>query len=913
MAGIDTFAKVMLHGNGTNNSTTITDSSLSPHTFSASGNAKISTSQIKFGSAAIKFNGGVDRIESSYNSDWNIGLLFTIDFWIYPTLLDEGYVQTIMMVGIDSELPGWQLGLIGTDLFFSYCTDGTTGTIATPFAGTSALTLNTWQHVEIVRNNSDAYIFIDGVLSQTGSFDQLGTNDAFYEASVPLYIGYNNHGDDYALHAYVDELRLSKGVARHTVGFTPMTEEYTEESGGGPVTVIPTIIDMTWQVQTPSFPGFTQVTNAKKIVSFNPLVIITDTTPLKIARINITDPSNPVTSLYTFTGATDPQDIAYDSLLDKLFVACGSGQIIEINGSDFSDYTVYDTGVTSDLNKIAILLGYDFIMAATSYNLGEIVTMDNSIHSVLNLDIRVRQQINSIMNCIINTVHVALVNTDIRVRQQINSILGLDIRCHNVEIGNYQEPIGREDFVVFIDNVQSNDVILESILVRDKEDEKSEATFDIARRHDNLDYTEDNVYSQITNQNEIRIELQGIEIFTGHINNLAMQSDNETVSISAFSDDPRPDERSTVTLSIATKDEHLSLYHAIINNPKIENPYLLADDQNPSMYKGIFVNGGWDESQNVSRWSPLLNSATVAEDVQTGAFIPKQNWTYFWFAMATNFITGIKWATLRYLGTSAGGLTSDTWNITGMAYKYQREFESTQIRLGTGIAYANDFQYVYTEDCQDMYAYMIATYGAHGAFTYTWDDIQIYVNKTSVYSILEEKIGFRVGSAPHKAISCKSGRLVVADKWVDMPDGLYTHRDQSYDYRQFALDIMNLELLKIQNINGAVLPKTSADIEMFLDGYFYYKIALLKRINIDATVTPNIYNKNNGFPVSVKSLEINAKEMSVTLHCDNQWSRTEMKEIEASYPDENDDKYLFPASDQLLYSKFDPKIQGEVQ
>jgi hypothetical protein len=127
--------------------------------------------------------------------------------------------------------------------------------------------------------------------------------------------------------------------------------------------------------------------------------------------------------------------------------------------------------------------------------------------------------------------------------------------------------------------------------------------------------------------------------------------------------------------------------------------------------------------------------------------------------------------------------------------------------------------------------------------------------------------------------------------WIDQvnnanqADGLYTHQDAGYNFIDYINAVGALELKKIQNINGSVLPKTHCDLKMFLDGYYHYKIALLMRLNIDNTTTSNIYNNNNGFPVSVKSIHISAKDMEVTLSCSNEWSRYELLEMEAKMPD----------------------------
>jgi hypothetical protein len=75
---------LLLHGDGTNGSTTITDSSLTPKTVTAVGNAQISTAQSKFGGASILLDGSGDYLDVGSNSAFGYGLSdFTIETWVY--------------------------------------------------------------------------------------------------------------------------------------------------------------------------------------------------------------------------------------------------------------------------------------------------------------------------------------------------------------------------------------------------------------------------------------------------------------------------------------------------------------------------------------------------------------------------------------------------------------------------------------------------------------------------------------------------------------------------------------------------------------------------------------------------------------------------------------------------------------
>ena len=81
--GDPNFANVelLLHGDGTNGSTTFTDDSNSSRTITASGNAQIDTAIKKFGSGSAEFDGTNSKLIVSGNPLGSGD--FTIEFWIY--------------------------------------------------------------------------------------------------------------------------------------------------------------------------------------------------------------------------------------------------------------------------------------------------------------------------------------------------------------------------------------------------------------------------------------------------------------------------------------------------------------------------------------------------------------------------------------------------------------------------------------------------------------------------------------------------------------------------------------------------------------------------------------------------------------------------------------------------------------
>jgi len=91
---------LLLHGDGANGSTTIVDSSTSPKTVTAVGNAQISTAQSKFGGASLAFDGAGDYLTIPDDSSFDFGFNdFTIEGWIYTQKADEYCVCAQSSIG----------------------------------------------------------------------------------------------------------------------------------------------------------------------------------------------------------------------------------------------------------------------------------------------------------------------------------------------------------------------------------------------------------------------------------------------------------------------------------------------------------------------------------------------------------------------------------------------------------------------------------------------------------------------------------------------------------------------------------------------------------------------------------------------------------------------------------------------
>jgi hypothetical protein len=214
------FNSLLLHGNGTNGSTVITDSSGSPKTVTAVGNAQISTAQSKFGGSSIAFDGNGDRLDCSTNLGLAnfpaSGQLGTIEGWFYFINVPSSRSAIAGVWGGPSNTIGW---------FFDINSAGNVvmenGGNITTITLSSPISFNVWTFLALVNTGSQLRVYKDGV--------QVGTGSNYSPALSPdvFRIGTRNIGD-LPVNGYIDEFRVTTGVARYTANFTPPTAPFPD-------------------------------------------------------------------------------------------------------------------------------------------------------------------------------------------------------------------------------------------------------------------------------------------------------------------------------------------------------------------------------------------------------------------------------------------------------------------------------------------------------------------------------------------------------------------------------------------------------------------------------------------------------------------------------------------------------------
>jgi YD repeat-containing protein len=219
------YTKSLLHMNGTDQSTTFTDDATDgSHTWTAYGNAKLTTADKKFGSASGTFDGSGDYISTAYSSDFNFGSGdFTIDFWFKRS----GGVGTNQYLGLYSN-SGSGIGYFMIQVYSDnkfYLTFWDTSNQSHQLAGTTTITdTTTWHHLAFVRSGSTITEYVDGTACGTHNIGGL----AIYNNTQwgPAWGRMGDYAGEY-FNGKLDEVRISKGLARWTSNFTPQSEDGT--------------------------------------------------------------------------------------------------------------------------------------------------------------------------------------------------------------------------------------------------------------------------------------------------------------------------------------------------------------------------------------------------------------------------------------------------------------------------------------------------------------------------------------------------------------------------------------------------------------------------------------------------------------------------------------------------------------
>lgn len=220
----DSYTSLLLHGEGANNATTTVDSSLNTKTVTLSGGAKLSTTAKKFGVSSIFFDGTDDYASIDDNADFNLGYnSFTIEFFVYfDALLDGTHYGVTSQWGTTAGDRSFYIDRTAANKFTVYFyADSVLKSIEVASAAYAA---GQWHHFAFVRSGNVFSLYINGTSVGTPVTDA-GTMS---NSAETLRIGMVGNATDgyYLMNGYIDEYRITKGIARYTANFTPPTVSF---------------------------------------------------------------------------------------------------------------------------------------------------------------------------------------------------------------------------------------------------------------------------------------------------------------------------------------------------------------------------------------------------------------------------------------------------------------------------------------------------------------------------------------------------------------------------------------------------------------------------------------------------------------------------------------------------------------
>ncbi len=225
--GLDSYVKLMLHCDGTDASTTITDSSASAHTVTCVGNAQIDTASKKYGTGSLLFDGTGDYCTVPDHADWNFGTGdFSIDCWFKVNT--SAIWQPICGQYQDSSNYWWLSLKITGSLYFLRFRVVVSGTTLFDNASPPITMGGDYNHLEWGRSGANVYMFHNGTsLTVDGLSITAATSMPNLTGVLEIGACYNH---TYVANGAMDELRITKGAIRHTSSFAVRSYPYNSSA-----------------------------------------------------------------------------------------------------------------------------------------------------------------------------------------------------------------------------------------------------------------------------------------------------------------------------------------------------------------------------------------------------------------------------------------------------------------------------------------------------------------------------------------------------------------------------------------------------------------------------------------------------------------------------------------------------------
>lgn len=187
------------------------------------GNVQISTAQSKFGGSSLYFDGTGDYLASVSQTNAFGSENFTIESWCY---FIDGTANALRMIWTNYNTWTSQSIYFGKHTAYS----GNVTVWVNNYSGSVPLLTdpnlppaNSWVHYAVVRNGSSWTLYRNGTSVSTGTFSGVATTNTLSQVG-----GNSEAGGAYSMYGYLDDFRITKGLARYTTNFTSPTAPFPD-------------------------------------------------------------------------------------------------------------------------------------------------------------------------------------------------------------------------------------------------------------------------------------------------------------------------------------------------------------------------------------------------------------------------------------------------------------------------------------------------------------------------------------------------------------------------------------------------------------------------------------------------------------------------------------------------------------
>lgn len=236
------YTSLLLRMNGADASTTFTDESSTPKIVNANNNAQLKTAVKKYGTASGYFDGFGDYLTCPVSNDFAFGSSdFTIEAWVYAVAIPTQPSKYAFIIAHDNigTTRGWVLDLNETTGALAFAAFSS-NTVVDSVVDSSPFPVGQWVHVAVTRSGTYLRLFKNGIIQATNT----SAGNTVQNPNVGLLIGSNQQNGvvettgNWCFNGYLDDLRITKGIARYTANFTPPPQHLLAETDPNYASVI---------------------------------------------------------------------------------------------------------------------------------------------------------------------------------------------------------------------------------------------------------------------------------------------------------------------------------------------------------------------------------------------------------------------------------------------------------------------------------------------------------------------------------------------------------------------------------------------------------------------------------------------------------------------------------------------------